>query len=90
MPPDTERTPGTSALAVTPFVTPADGESIVFGASSGKSRPLETLRDARGTKCVPSSAGKGIQDVAGKKNGGPCRIRTCDLVIKSHLLYQLS
>jgi len=22
---------------------------------------------------------------AGEKNGGPCRIRTCDLVIKSHL-----
>jgi len=24
------------------------------------------------------------------KDGGPCRSRTCDLVIKSHLLYQLS
>ncbi len=34
---------------------------------------------------------KGVfREKVGEKNGGPCRIRTCDLVIKSHLLYQLS
>lgn len=30
------------------------------------------------------------QAVAREKDGGPCRSRTCDLVIKSHLLYRLS
>lgn len=73
-----------AANSVTPFVTPTGGESSTSGVNCGKTRPVETLRACGGANGVPSSAGNGIQDVAGEKNGGPCRIRTCDLVIKSH------
>jgi len=75
-----------AALSVTPSVTPKDGESIASGVDSGKSRALVPLRDAKGANCVPSSTGKGVQDVAKKEDGGPCRTRTCDQVIMSHLL----
>ncbi len=56
-----------------------DLKSICFRIASGKSRTTKrTLHDS-------------VQEfVFIEKSGEPCRIRTCDPLIKSQLLYQLS
>ena len=74
------------ANSVTPTVTPDSDNPWENGAFSGNSEPLSRITRTEGTIRISSNAGKGFQEVARKKLGGPCRTRTCDQVIMSHLL----
>ncbi len=71
-----------AANSVTPFVTPTDGIPIVSGGNSGKSRPLETLRDARGTNCVSSSTGNRIRPGVKKEMARPAGLEPAALSLE--------
>ena len=67
------------------------GESVSLKVSC----PSDTARQNMSQTDITAPDDKNlIPDISHCKsrgyNGGPCRDRTCDLVIKSHLLYQLS
>ena len=74
------------ANSVTPTVTPDSDNPWENGAFSGNSEPLSRITRTEGTIRISSNDGKGFQEVARKELGGPCRTRTCDQVIMSHLL----
>ena len=51
--------------------------ALGFGESGSKMIAAEELLDAEAAQLI-------------EKNGGPCKIRTCDQLVKSQLLYRLS
>ncbi|OQB34598.1 MAG: site-specific tyrosine recombinase XerC [Candidatus Hydrogenedentes bacterium ADurb.Bin179] len=67
--------------------------SLKTSLDTGNSLHFESLKGAlEGEEQSGGSDEKPLKTLTntGVLNGGPYRIRTCDLVIKSHLLYQLS
>ena len=78
--------------------------AVTVAVTSGNSCNSESFPDTSARKPATAQPNTGTLKIAnkdkalrtvspadkGSENGGPCRSRTCDLVIKSHLLYQLS
>jgi len=82
----TRQTAARAASSVTSNVTPASGTPCQSSGVSGKMTPVANFTVTGSGTRVLSNTGGPLQELAMKKLGGPCRTRTCDQVIMSHLL----